>query len=100
KTVGSSAQCSLNCEGNSTKSRGTLVPASVGYFTFDIMPCSAWPNSWNIVVTSLKLISAGWPAAGLVKLHTLNTTGLVPIRPDWSTKLSIQAPPDFESRLK
>ena len=35
------------------------------------MPCSAWPNSWNIVVTSSKLSRAGWPGAGLVKLATL-----------------------------
>ena len=58
-----------------------FVPASVGYCAFENMPCSAWPNSWNIVVTSSKLSSAGWPAAGLVKFATLKTTGFVPSRP-------------------
>ena len=28
-------------------------------------PCSAWPNSWNIVVTSSKLIRARLPGGGL-----------------------------------
>ena len=64
------------------------------------MPCSAWPNSWNIVVTSSKLSSAGWPGAGFVKFATLKTTGFVPSSFDWSTKLSIQAPPFLLSRLK
>ena len=57
------------------------------------MPCSAWPNSWNIVVTSSQLISIGWPGAGLVKFSTLKTTGLVPRRYDWLTRFDIQAPP-------
>ena len=63
------------------------------------MPCSAWPNSWNIVVTSSKLISAGWPAAGLVKFSTLNTTGLVPRNVDWFTRFDIHAPPFLLSRF-
>ena len=28
------------------------------------MPCSAWPNSWKIVVTLSNVSSAGWPGAG------------------------------------
>jgi len=40
-TFGSSAQCSLNCDGNSTKSRGVLVPATLGYCVFEKKPCSA-----------------------------------------------------------
>ena len=63
------------------------------------MPCSAWPNSWNIVVTSSQLISAGWPGAGLVKFSTLKTTGLVPRRYDWLTRLDIHAPPFLLSRF-
>ena len=63
------------------------------------MPCSAWPNSWNIVVTSSKLISAGWPGAGLVKFSTLKTTGLVPRRYDWLTRFDIHAPPFLLSRF-
>ena len=63
------------------------------------MPCSAWPNSWNMVVTSSKLISIGWPGAGLVKFSTLNTTGLVPRRVDWLTRFDIHAPPDLLSRF-
>src|SRR3546814_8091208 len=47
---GSVAQCSLNCDGNSTKSREVLVPEIDGYFTSENMPCSAWPNSWNIEI--------------------------------------------------
>ena len=65
------AQCSLNCEGNSTKSRAVEVPARVGYSASENMPCSACPNSWNMVMTSVKLIRAGSPAAGLGRLATL-----------------------------
>jgi len=57
-------------------------------------------NSWNMVTTSLKLISAGSPAAGLAKFATLYTTGEVPSSRDWPTKFDIQAPPFLLSRLK
>src|SRR3546814_15569793 len=87
---GSVAQCSLNCDGNSTKSREVLVPEIDGYFTSENMPCSAWPNSWNIVVTSSNDSNAGLPGAGLVQLATLYTTGWVPVRPFWSTNTSTQ----------
>jgi hypothetical protein len=32
-------------DGNSTKSRATFVPASIGNRTSDSSPCKAWPNS-------------------------------------------------------
>ncbi len=53
-----------------------------------------------MVTTSLKLISAGSPAAGLAKFATLYTTGEVPSSRDWPTKFDIQAPPFLLSRLK
>ena len=65
------AQCSLNCEGNSTKSRAVAVPESVGYWVSANMPCRPCPNSWNMVITSSKLIRAGSPGAGLGKFATL-----------------------------
>src|SRR5215467_10454158 len=97
---GYSAQCSLNCDGNSTKSRAVEVPASIGYSASENMPCSAWPNSWNIVVTSVKLIKAGSPSAGFGRLATLYTTGSFPSRRDCSTNDDIHAPPFLLSRLK
>ena len=84
-TCGQSAHISLTCDGYSTKSRGTLVPLKYGYFTFENMPCSAWPNSWNIVVTSSHVSSVGWPAGGLGMLRWLATTGRKPVSSDWST---------------
>src|ERR1700694_16364 len=57
------------------------------------MTCRACPNSWNIVMTSVKVIRAGSPSTGLGKLATLYTTGVVPNRRDWPTNSDIQAPP-------
>ena len=96
--AGSSAHISLTCEGYSTKSRGTLVPEKPGYFTLENMPCRAWPNSWNRVVTSSQVSSVGSPAGGCGMLRLLVTTGLLPSRVDWSTKLVIQAPPRLLER--
>jgi hypothetical protein len=45
------------------------------------------------VVTSVKLISPGSPAAGFWKFPTLKTTGFRLNSDDWSTKVSIHAPP-------
>src|SRR3546814_4059077 len=61
----------LTCDGNSTKSRGTRVPLKYGYFTSENMPCSAWPNSWNVVVTSSQVSSVGLPTGGLGMLRWL-----------------------------
>ena len=88
----------MNCDGNSTKSRGTAEPPNDGYFTFENIPCSAWPNSWNIVVTSVNVSSAGWPAAGFVKFSLFVTTGFVPRSLLWPTKLLVQAPPALFGR--
>src|SRR3546814_1222705 len=80
-----SSDLSLTCDGNSTKSRGTRVPLKYGYFTSENMPCSAWPNSWNVVVTSSQVSSVGLPSGGLGMLRWLAITGCVSIRSDWLT---------------
>src|SRR3546814_5109982 len=97
-TSGSVAHISLNCDGYSTKSRGTEVPANKGYLTFENRPCKAWPNSWNIVVTSSKLNSVGSPAEGFGMLRLLTTTGLVPSSSDCETYSFIHAPPFLADR--
>src|SRR5690606_24099314 len=96
--LGQSDHISFTCDGNSTKSRGTLVPEKYGYFTSENMPCSAWPNSWNVVVTSSHVISVGSPAGGLGTFRWLATTGWSPLRPDCDTYEFIHAPPRLESR--
>ena len=40
------------------------------------MPCSAWPNSWNSVVTSSKLSSAGLPRRRLGEVRDVVDDGL------------------------
>src|SRR3990167_6503509 len=97
--LGQSAHISLTCDGYSTKSRGTLVPAKRGYFTFENMPCSAWPNSWNAVVTSSQVSKVGWPGEGCGILRCWPITGCVPIRPDWLTYSFIHAPPRLLLRV-
>ena len=98
KTSGTKAQFSFTWLGNSTKSVLVAVPLKVGYFWALSMPCSAWPNSWNSVVTSSQLSRHGCPSAGLTKLQTWVITGCWPSRVFWSTKLLIQAPPFLLSR--
>ena len=78
-TSGVASQYSFTWLGNSTKSRLTLVPASVGYFTFESRPCSAWPNSWNIVLASSQEISTGSPGLALMKFALLETTGVTSV---------------------
>src|SRR5689334_582764 len=97
---GSSAQCSLNCDCASTKSRVALVPERLGYRTCENMRCSAWPKSWNIVRVSSNVSSAGCPCVGFVKLAVLNTTGLLPRSADWGRYELAHAPPRLLSRLK
>ena len=46
------AHSSYICDGASTKSRCTLVPAWKLNSVSDSTPCSMWPNSWNSVSTS------------------------------------------------
>jgi hypothetical protein len=43
--------------GNSTKSRGVFAPERDAYRLSASRPCSAWPNSWNIVITSSQVIA-------------------------------------------
>ena len=61
---------------------------------------SAWPNSWNIVVTLSHVSRAGCPSAGLVKLQVLVITGRVPKNAERLKKALVQAPPFLLSRLK
>src|SRR3546814_16413845 len=88
----------LTCDGNSTKSRGTRVPLKYGYFTSENMPCSAWPNSWNVVVTSSQVSSVGLPSGGLGKLRWLAITGCVSIRSDLLPSLFFHAQPRLDAR--
>src|SRR5205823_11082467 len=97
-TSGQVAHISLTCDGYSTKSRGTLVPLNRGYFTFENIPCRAWPNSWNAVRTSSNVNSVGSPAGGFGMLRWFATTGFVPSNPLWPTYWFIQAPPRVEGR--
>ena len=66
-----------------------------------VLGAGAWGTALaKLLRESLNVSNAGCPGAGLVKLATLKITGFVPMRPDWSTKLSIHAPPLLLSRLK
>eukprot|EP00760_Papus_ankaliazontas_P030112 PhM_4_TR4613/c0_g1_i1/m.95154 len=49
--------CSNSCEKVSTKSMLLRVPARFCTCVWPKMVCTAWPNSWNSVVTSCGLIS-------------------------------------------
>ena len=98
RICGSSSHISLTCDGYSTKSRGTPVPANVGYRTSENSPCSACPNSWNRVRTLSRVSRVGSPSAGRAMLSVFSTTGRVPSRCDWLTNEFIQAPPRLESR--
>src|SRR5690606_22303803 len=94
---GQSAHISLTCDGNSTKSRGTFMK-KYGYFTSENMPCSAWPNSWNIVVTSSQVSRVGSPSGGLGTFWWLATTGRVPSSYDRPTFECLQAAPRLDGR--
>jgi len=41
--------------------------------TFELRPCSAWPNSWNSVSASFQLISTGSPGLPFTKLELFET---------------------------
>ena len=58
-TSGTVANDSLNCEGISTKSRGTAVPDNVLYLQSESMPWRACPNSWKSVQTSSQVMRVG-----------------------------------------
>src|SRR3546814_12063010 len=96
--MGQAGHMSVTGDGNATKSRGTRVPLKYGYFTSENMPCSAWPNSWNVVVTSSQVSSVGLPSGGLGMVRWLAITGCVSIRSDWVTELFLHAPPRFDAR--
>ena len=61
-------QFSMICEGSSTKSQATLVPARERISTRLSRWCSRWPNSWKMVSTSRWVSSAGLPPTGGVRL--------------------------------
>ena len=67
-TPRSQHQFSMICEGSSTKSQATLVPASERISTRLSRWCSRWPNSWKMVSTSRCVSSAGLPPTGGVRL--------------------------------
>ena len=69
------------------------------------MPCSAWPNSWNIVVASVQDTSTGAPAAPLTKLELFDTMTVyaAPLfhtgdeRYEWINRIQAVAKGRFES---
>src|SRR5690606_41735865 len=65
---------------------------------FENMPCSAWPNSWNMVVTSSQVSRVGWPSGGSGMFRWFATTGIVSSRPDCDTYAFIHAPPRLDGR--
>lgn len=68
---GSQHQFSMNWLGSSTASHGTpLMPATPAVSIWVSMWCRPWPNSWNRVVTSSWVNSAGLPLTGRLKLQT------------------------------
>eukprot|EP00965_Chrysotila_dentata_P039674 1318580-Pleurochrysis_carterae.AAC.4 len=68
-------QFSSICEGASTKSRSTRVPANISSSTVEQSWCITCPNSWKNVSTSRWVSKAGDSAVGLGKLHTMAATG-------------------------
>jgi hypothetical protein len=61
---------SMNCDGSSTASHSTpLMPDTPRSPTCVSMWCSPWPNSWNSVITSSCVNSAGLSPTGAVKLQ-------------------------------
>ena len=94
----------MNCEGSSTASQSTwLIPATGPVFSVVNMCCSACPNSWKRVVTSLCVISDGFLPTGGVPLHTMCAVGNRTNSPgaamalDRPTTSSIHAPPLFSA---
>ncbi len=61
---------SMNCDGSSTASHSTpLMPDTPSSPTCVSMWCRPWPNSWNSVITSSCVNSAGLPPTGAEKLQ-------------------------------
>ncbi|CFT90088.1 Uncharacterised protein [Bordetella pertussis] len=60
----------MNCDGSSMASHSTLANAAApGSSTSDSRACSAWPVSWNSVMTSSCVSSAALSPLGREKLH-------------------------------
>ena len=62
------------CDGSSTKSQATLVPARLRISTRLSEWCSRCPNSWKMVSTSRCVSSAGLPPTGGVRLPQIAPT--------------------------
>jgi hypothetical protein len=66
----------MNWLGSSTASPSTpAMPDTASSSTWVSMWCRPWPNSWNSVITSSWVSSAGWSPTGGAKLHTRWATG-------------------------
>ena len=91
----------MNCEATSTASHSIrLMPLAPASSTRVSMCWRAWPNSWKIVSTSPKRMSARPFASGRDWLHTMSASGssTVPSARRARVRNSfIQAPPDFVS---
>ena len=75
-TSGRQHQCSMICDGASTKSRSVLVPENRTVPARVSVWCRTWPNSWNSVTTSSCSSSDGRSAVGFVRLATMADTGV------------------------
>ena len=93
-------QFSMICEGSSTKSHATLVPARLRDLNAREQWWSRCPNSWKIVSTSRCDSSAGASPSGGVTLAQISPT--CGVQPGASARRSrspfIHAPPRFCSR--
>ena len=79
-TSGHVAHISFTCEGNSTKSRGTCVPAKRGYFTAENIPCSASSRPKS---APFNRMASAWAASrGAMSFSILRSVSLVwaPVR--------------------
>ena len=70
RTSYSQQKFSINCDGSSTASHSTpLMPDTPSSSTWVSMWCRPWPNSWNSVITSSWVNSAGLSPTGAEKLQ-------------------------------
>ena len=76
-TSHSQQKFSMNWLGSSTASHSTPeMPDTPSSSTCVSMWCRPWPNSWNSVMTSSCVSSAGRPSSGAAKLQTRYATGV------------------------
>ena len=102
-TAHSQQKFSMNWLGSSTASHSTPeMPATASSSTWVSMWCRPWPNSWNRVITSSCVSSAGLSPTGAAKLHTSCATGVCRPWPSGRCQrprtTSIQAPGRLPAR--